>query len=73
MPAPRRTWRAGTLAAALLLAAAAIVPLAQPHTASEARIDRIFASWAASDAPGCAVSVMQGGDILFACWQSPGN
>ena len=66
MPAPRRTWRAGALAAALLLAAAAIVPLAQPHTASEARIDRIFASWAASDAPGCAVSVMQGGDILFA-------
>ena len=66
MSAPRRPWRAGALAAASLLAVLATVPLAQPHAAPEARIDRIFAPWAAPDRPGCAVSVIQGGDVLFA-------
>ena len=77
MHAPRRTRRAGApaaaaLATALLLAAVAVVLLARPRpapearTAPEARIDRIFAPWAAPDAPGCAVSAMQGGDILLA-------
>ena len=66
MSAPRRPWRAGALGAASLLAALATVPLAQPRAAPEARIDRIFAPWAAPDAPGCAVSVIQGGDVLFA-------
>ncbi|MCY4029760.1 MAG: serine hydrolase [Acidobacteria bacterium] len=76
MLAPRRPWRAGALAAVLLLAAATlliatgVVPLAGPPpgspAATESRIDAIFAPWAGSDGPGCAVSVMESGDIVFA-------
>ena len=76
MPAPRRPWRAGALAGALLLAAATllvatgVVPLAgrPPATpaATESRIDAVFAPWAGADGPGCAVSVMEGGDVVFA-------
>ena len=76
MPAPRPTWRAGALAAGVLLTAATllvatgVVPLAGPPSgtpdATEARIDAIFAPWAAPDAPGCAAAVMEGGDIVFA-------
>ena len=82
MPAFRRPWLAGApaaagalaaaggLAAATLLIAAGVVPLAGPPAgspaAAEARIDAIFAPWAAPDAPGCAVSVMEGSDIVFA-------
>ena len=61
---------AGALAAATLLIAAGGVPLAGPPSgspaAAAARIDAIFAPWAAPDAPGCAVSVMEGGEIVFA-------
>ena len=76
MLAPRRPWRAGALAAALLLAAATlliatgVVPLAGPPAGSGAapgaRIDAIFAPWAATDGPGCAVAAMEGGDIVLA-------
>ena len=77
MLAPRRPWRAGALAAALLLAAATllvatgVVPLAGPPQATPAasaaaRIDAIFAPWATADVPGCAVSVMEGGDVVLA-------
>ena len=76
MPAPRPTWRAGALAAGVLLTAATllvatgVVPLAGPPPgspdATAARIDAIFAPWAAPDAPGCAAAVMEGGDIVFA-------
>ncbi len=76
MLAPRRPWRAAALAAALLLAAATllvatgVVPLARPPqgspAATESRIDAIFAPWAGADGPGCAVSVMEGGDIVLA-------
>ncbi len=82
MPAPRRPRLAGApaaagalaaaggLAAATLLVAAGVVPLAGPApgspAAAAARIDAIFAPWAAPDAPGCAVSVMEGGEIVFA-------
>ncbi|MCY4661851.1 MAG: serine hydrolase [Acidobacteria bacterium] len=82
MPAPRRPRLAGApaaagalaaaggLAAATLLVAAGVVPLAGPApgspNAAAARIDAIFAPWAAPDAPGCAVSVMEGGEIVFA-------
>ena len=80
---PRRPWRAGALAAALLLAAATlviatgVVPLAGPPEGSgaapRARIDAIFAPWAASDAPGCAVAAMEGGDIVFASGYGAAN
>ena len=65
---------AGGLAAATLLVAAGVVPLAGPPAgppagspaAAAARIDAIFAPWAAPDAPGCAVSVMEGSDVVLA-------
>ena len=76
MFAPRRPWRAGALAAVLLLAAATllvatgVVPLAGPPqgspAATESRIDALFAPWADPGGPGCAVSVMEGGDIVLA-------
>ena len=81
MPALRRPWRAGALAAALLLGAATLlvatglvatgmVPIAGPPqgspAATESRIDAIFAPWAGPDGPGCAVSVIEGGDIVLA-------
>ena len=83
MPAARRKWRAGALAAALLLAAATllvatgVVPIAGPPqgapAATESRIDALFAPWAATDAPGCAVSVMEGGDVVFAAGYGAAN
>ncbi|MCY3844961.1 MAG: serine hydrolase [Acidobacteria bacterium] len=83
MLASRRPWRAGALAAALLLAAATllvatgVVPLAGPPQGSpaptESRIDAIFAPWAGPDGPGCAVSVMEGGDIVFASGYGAAN
>ena len=76
MFAPRPTWRAGALAAGVLLTAATllvatgVVPLAGPPPgtpdATEARIDAILAPWSAPDAPGCAVAAMEGGEIVFA-------
>ena len=82
MFAPRRPWpaflpaavgalaAAAGLAAATLLIAAGGVPLAGPPAgspaATAARVDAIFAPWAAPDGPGCAVSVMEGGDIVLA-------
>ncbi len=53
-------------AAACLLIALAIVPPARQRTVPETRIDQIFQPWSARGAPGCAVSVMRGGDVLFA-------
>ena len=63
-------WRfraaAGVLAAIGLLAAAAVFPgRAQPEGA-EARVDAIFAPWTGPATPGCAVAVMEGGELLFA-------
>jgi CubicO group peptidase (beta-lactamase class C family) len=62
---PGRT-AAGVAAAAGLLIALAIVPLARQGNPTEGRVDLIFEPWSADGAPGCAVSVMRGGDILFA-------
>jgi len=48
------------LAAAVLLAAAVIAPSAQAPS-NEAGIDRIFAKWASTTTPGCAVGVATNG------------
>ena len=53
------------------------MPLAGPPQGSpaptESRIDAIFAPWAGPDGPGCAVSVMEGGDIVFASGYGAAN
>ena len=68
MPAPRRrsALAASVPAAVCLLIAVAIAPLARQNANPEARVDLIFEPWSARGAPGCAVSVMRGADILFA-------
>ena len=68
MPAPRRRspLASSVPAAACLLIAVAIAPLARQNANPEARVDLIFEPWSARGAPGCAVSVMRGADILFA-------
>ena len=52
--------------AAGLAIALAIVPLARQSNTPENRLDLIFEPWSARGAPGCAVSVMRGSDVLFA-------
>ena len=68
MPAPHRRSRlaASVPAAVGLLIALAVVALARQRATPEDRLDLIFEPWSARGAPGCAVSVMRGGDILFA-------
>ena len=68
MPASRRRARlaAGVAAASCLLIALAVVAPARQSTAPEGRLDLIFEPWSMRGAPGCAVSVMRGGDLLFA-------
>ena len=56
----------GALAAVGLLAAAAALPGGAQRDGPERRVDALFAPWAARGAPGCAVSVMRGGELLFA-------
>ncbi|MCY4122523.1 MAG: serine hydrolase [Acidobacteria bacterium] len=53
-------------AAACLAIALAVVTPARQRATAEGRLDLIFEPWSARGAPGCAVSVMRGGDILFA-------
>jgi len=68
MPTPHRRSRiiVCVAGAACLAIALAIVPLARQSNTPEDRLDLIFEPWSARGAPGCAVSVMRGGDILFA-------
>ena len=68
MPVPHRRSRITVCVggAACLAIALAIVPLARQSDTPDDRLDLIFAPWSARRAPGCAVSVMRGGDILFA-------
>ena len=54
------------LAAAGLLSAAAILPGPQQPGGAEARVDAIFRPWTGRGTPGCAVGVMDGGELLFA-------
>ena len=68
MPASRRRSRlaAGVPAAVCLLIALAVVTLARQRATPEQRLDLIFEPWSARGAPGCAVAVMRGGDLLLA-------
>ena len=68
MPAARRRSRfaASVTAAVCLLIALAVVAPAGQRADPENRLDLIFEPWSVRGAPGCAVSVMRGGDILFA-------
>ena len=56
----------GVLAGTGLLAAAAVFPRSVQRDELEPRVDAIFASWTTRGAPGCAVAVMRGGELLFA-------
>ena len=62
----RSYFAAGLPAAVCLLIALAVVAPARQRADPEGRLDLIFEPWSLRGAPGCAVSVMRGGDILFA-------
>ena len=66
VPSRRSRLAASVPAAACLLLALAIFPPAGQRAEPEDRVDLIFEPWSARGAPGCAVSVMRGGDVLFA-------
>ena len=66
VPCRRSRLAASVPAAACLLLALAIFPPAGQRAEPGDRIDLIFEPWSARGAPGCAVSVMRGGDVLFA-------
>jgi CubicO group peptidase (beta-lactamase class C family) len=52
--------------AAGLASIAAGVTLAQGVTAEQSKkVDEVFAKWDRTDSPGCALSVMQGGKIIY--------
>ncbi len=53
------------LAAIGLLAAAAVFPGTAQRDDAEARVDAIFRPWTGRGTPGCAVGVMDGGELLF--------
>ena len=53
------------MAAALALVSLAVVS-AQGPGAPEARVDQVFARWDRPDTPGCAVSVMRDGRVVYA-------
>ncbi len=58
-------WRAAA-AAVLVVLTGGTVTKAQSVTAEEAKeIDALFAKWDHSDSPGCTLSVMKGGQILY--------
>ena len=53
-------------AAAIGVLAAAVLPGAAQRDGPGPRVDALFASWTGPRAPGCAVSVMRGGELVFA-------
>ncbi|MCY4374433.1 MAG: serine hydrolase, partial [Spirochaetaceae bacterium] len=61
----RFTFAIGAVAAIGVLAAAVLPGTAQ-RDGPGPRVDALFASWTGPRTPGCAVSVMRGGDLLFA-------
>ena len=64
-----RSWRLGVALAALAaigLLAAAVFPGTAQRDDAEARVDAVFRPWTGPGAPGCAVGVMDGGDLRFA-------
>src|ERR1700759_1411974 len=61
----RQGFRCGLIAAGLALAASGAAR-AQSVTAEQSKkVDEIFAKWDKTDSPGCALSVMQGGKIVY--------
>lgn len=50
--------------ALVLLASPAILFAQQPADSARARIDRVFAQWATTDGPGCAVGVAREGRLV---------
>ena len=61
----RFTFAIGAVAAIGGLAAAVLPGAAQPDGPGP-QVDALFASWTGPRAPGCAVSVMRGGELVFA-------
>ena len=61
----RLAFAIGAVAAIGGLAAAVLPGTAQPD-GPRPRVDALFASWTGPRAPGCAVSVMRGGELVFA-------
>ena len=61
----RFTFAIGAVAAIGGLAAA-VLPGAAQRDGPGPRVDALFASWTGPRTPGCAVSVMRGGDVVFA-------
>ncbi len=53
-------------AAAIGVLAAAVLPGAAQRDGPGPRVDALFASWTGPRTPGCAVSVMRGGELVFA-------
>ena len=68
----RLTFAIGAVAAIGVLAAAVLTGTAQ-RDGPEARVDALFASWTGPRAPGCAVSVMRGGELVFASGYGAAN
>ena len=56
----------GTLAVIGMLAAAAVLRSTAQRDGLEPRVDALFARWTGPRTPGCAVGIMQGGELLFA-------
>ena len=61
----RSAFAIGAVAAIGVLAAAVMSGTAQSDGPGP-RVDALFASWTGPRTPGCAVSVMRGGDVVFA-------
>ena len=61
----RSTFAIGAVAAIGGLAAAVMSGTAQSDGPGP-RVDALFASWTGPRTPGCAVSIMRGGDVVFA-------
>ena len=49
-----------------VLALASLVPARAQSPGPEAQVDRVFAQWDRPDTPGCAVSVMRSGRLVYA-------
>ena len=56
----------GVAGAVVLALASLAVVSAQGPGAAEARVDRVFAQWDHFDTPGCAVSIMRDGSVVYA-------
>ena len=66
---PTRTYRQLFLATALAIAAATELDLSAQESGLPgeltARVDGLFAKWNGTDSPGCAVGVVQRGELVY--------